>query len=143
NDIFRNGVRDDGAFMRAYGEPTTDAALLTLSSIGFIEGNTAEMVATIDAVVDELTPPTARTPGLLWRYPPTDSDGLPGGEGTFTLCSLWLVSVLALAGRTTEARDIFEGLCQHAGYLGLFSEELDPTTGMHLGNTPQAFTHIG
>ncbi|WP_169526979.1 glycoside hydrolase family 15 protein [Sciscionella marina] len=143
NDIFRNGVRDDGAFMRAYGEPTTDAALLTLSSIGFIEGNTAEMVATIDAVVDELTPPTARTPGLLWRYPPTDSDGLPGGEGTFTLCSLWLVSALALAGRTTEARDIFEGLCQHAGYLGLFSEELDPTTGMHLGNTPQAFTHIG
>lgn len=80
--------------------------------------------------------------GLVYRYRGAD-DGLPGEEGTFTICTLWLASAMAVCGRVAEAREVFERVLSYAGPLGLFSEEIDPRTGAALSNYPQAFTHIG
>jgi GH15 family glucan-1,4-alpha-glucosidase len=79
--------------------------------------------------------------GFVHRY--CTSDGLPGGEGSFTLCSLWLVDALALAGRLDDARALFERILGRANDLGLFSEEVASSTGELLGNYPQGFTHLG
>ncbi|MGH9193032.1 MAG: glycoside hydrolase family 15 protein, partial [Acidimicrobiales bacterium] len=91
---------------------------------------------TIDAIAAELG---AGGP-LLYRYPP-ERDGLPGSEGAFLPCSFWLVQALALTGRAPEATKRFEALLDHASPLGLYAEEVDPASGAHLGNYPQALTH--
>jgi hypothetical protein len=137
-----------GHFVRSYGEDAVDASLLMLPLVGFVDGSDPRMLATIDAVRAQLTPPGAIRPGLLYRYPPPRAgagtgDGLPGGEGAFTVCSFWLVETLILAGRAAEAADLYEGLVTLGGDLQLFAEQIDPATGEQLGNTPQAFTHIG
>lgn len=132
-----------GRYGRAYGEFGVDASLLMLPLVGFCAAADPGMTATLDAVRRELFPPGARQWGLLWRYPPSAGDGLAGGEGAFSICSFWLVEVLALVGRQEEAQDLFTGLVRLAGDLGLYGEELDPATGVQLGNLPQAFTHIG
>ncbi len=132
-----------GRFGRAYGEADLDASLLMLPVVGFIEGDDPLMTATIDAVERDLTPEGAVARGLLYRYRPEAGDGLPGREGAFAICGFWLVEALELAGRHEDAEAVFEGLCGLAGDLGLFAEEIDPVTGEQLGNTPQAFTHIG
>jgi len=81
--------------------------------------------------------------GFVFRYNTSETnDGLRGHEGTFTLCSFWLVDNLAMQGRVDEANALFQRLVSYAGRLGLFSEEIDPGSGMALGNYPQAFTHI-
>ena len=98
------------------------------------------MVATVDAVVDEL----GVGDGLLHRYDPQRlPDGLPGEEGAFLLCSFWLVDNLVGQGRVDEAGQMYEGLCDRANPLGLLAEEIDPSTGAFLGNYPQAFSHVG
>ena len=91
---------------------------------------------TIDAIAQRLG---AGGP-LVYRYPP-GQDGLPGIEGAFLPCSFWLVRALALTGRSAEAHELFNQLCTLASPLGLFAEEMDPATGRHLGNYPQALTH--
>lgn len=91
----------------------------------------------------DLTPQDAIAPGLLRRYRPQAGDGLPGQEGAFAICGFWLVEALALVGRHKDAQTVFEGLVRLGGDLGLFAEQIDPATGQQLGNTPQAFTHIG
>jgi alpha,alpha-trehalase len=96
------------------------------------------MLATLDAIERELTDPR----GLVFRYRGAD-DGLPGGEGTFLLCTFWLAHARALAGHLAHARDLFERAAAYANDVGLLSEEVDPTTGELLGNFPQAFSHIG
>lgn len=78
--------------------------------------------------------------GFVFRY--HAEDGLSGAEGTFTICTFWLVDNLAMQGRLVEARSLFERLLPYAGRLGLFSEEIDPQSNVSLGNYPQAFTHI-
>src|SRR5947199_6538644 len=78
--------------------------------------------------------------GFVYRY--YTDDGLHGDEGTFTICTFWLVDNLAMQGRVDEARSLFERLLTYAGRLGLFSEEIDGTNGAALGNYPQAYTHI-
>ena len=92
--------------------------------------------ATIDAITQQLS---AGGP-LLYRYPP-GQDGLPGTEGAFLPCSFWLVQALAVTGRVDEARERFAALCGLASRLGLYAEEMDLATHLHLGNYPQALTH--
>jgi GH15 family glucan-1,4-alpha-glucosidase len=96
----------------------------------------ARIRATIDTIGRELS---AGGP-LLYRYPP-DRDGLPGTEGAFLPCSFWLVQALARSGRSPEAAQLFDALLELTGPLGLYGEQLDPATGHHLGNFPQALTH--
>lgn len=126
-----------GAFQQAYDTPVLDASNLLLPIIGFVDARDERMLRTVDATRSGLT-----VNGLVYRYLGAD-DGLPGGEATFTYCTFWLVEVLAMQGRLEEAREILDGVLARASPLGLFAEELHPTTGEHLGNYPQGFPHIG
>jgi GH15 family glucan-1,4-alpha-glucosidase len=92
--------------------------------------------STLDRTLEGLT-----EKGLVYRY--KAYDGVAGGEGAFGLCTFWLVDALALSHRRDEANEIFEGMLRRANHLGLYSEQLDATTGAYLGNYPQAFTHLG
>jgi GH15 family glucan-1,4-alpha-glucosidase len=124
------------SYTRTYGSNDLDAALLILPLTGLEEPGSPRLAGTIDAVRLELS---AGFP-LLYRYPP-GKDGLPGTEGAFLPCSFWLVQALAATGRHQEATALFEALLQKGSPLGLFSEEMDPSSGMLLGNYPQALTH--
>jgi GH15 family glucan-1,4-alpha-glucosidase len=128
-------------FTQSYGSRELDAALLLIPRVGFLPPDDPRVVGTIDAVRAELAPDDF----LLRRYSAatTGVDGLPGGEGTFIVCSFWLVDALHLTGRTREARELFERLVGLANDVGLLSEEYDPVAGRQLGNFPQAFSHIG
>jgi GH15 family glucan-1,4-alpha-glucosidase len=96
------------------------------------------LVATVNAIADELT-----ENGFVLRYRTDETDdGMSGKEGTFLICSFWLVSALAIIGELQQARDLMEKLLQVASPLGLYAEEFDVTTGRHLGNFPQAFSHL-
>jgi GH15 family glucan-1,4-alpha-glucosidase len=130
---FNSGL---GAYSRTYGSTDLDAAVLVLPLIGIEPVGSRRVRGTIDAVRHSLG---AGGP-LLYRYPP-GTDGLPGDEGAFLPCSFWFVQALALTGDLPEARRRFEELVALANPLGLFSEEIDPTTGAFLGNHPQALTH--
>lgn len=124
------------SYTRGYGSGDLDAAALILPMLGLEAPDSPRTHATIDAIRAELG---AGGP-LLYRYPP-GRDGLPGTEGAFLPCSFWLVQALARSGRTVEAEDLFDALLRLANPLGLYGEEMDPTTGDHLGNYPQALTH--
>ncbi|MFD5228389.1 glycoside hydrolase family 15 protein [Streptomyces qaidamensis] len=127
-------------FTQSYGSRELDAALLLIPRVGFLPPDDPRVIGTIDAVREELT-----HGGFLRRYSTadTDVDGLPGGEGVFLVCSFWLADALYMTGRVKEARELFERLAGLANDVGLLSEEFDPVTGRHLGNFPQAFSHIG
>ncbi|MEJ3746372.1 glycoside hydrolase family 15 protein [Actinomycetes bacterium KLBMP 9797] len=124
------------AYTRSYGSKDLDAALLVLPLTGIDDIESLRVRGTIDAIRDELS---AGGP-LLYRYPP-GRDGLPGTEGAFLPCSFWLVQALARTGRCAEAIELFQALIERASPLGLYAEEMDPTTGAHLGNHPQTLTH--
>jgi len=126
-----------GAFKQSYEDERLDASNLLLSSMGFIAGDDPRMVSTIDATLDQLV-----VDGLCYRYLDAP-EGVSGNEGAFVLCTFWLINALALAGRHDEAREMFERMLRRASPLGLYAEEIDPSTGHHLGNYPQAFSHIG
>ncbi|WP_320780811.1 glycoside hydrolase family 15 protein [Streptomyces sp. CRN 30] len=130
-------------FTQYYGSRELDAALLFIPRVGFLPPDDPRVTGTIDAVSRELT-----RDGLVRRYSTTDSadgavDGLPGDEGTFLVCSFWLADALHMAGRTKEARELFERLMELTNDVGLLAEEYDPVAGRQLGNFPQAFSHIG
>jgi GH15 family glucan-1,4-alpha-glucosidase len=125
-----------GAFVRAYGRDDLDAAVLVLPLIGIAPPDSPRVRGTIAAIRSNLS---AGGP-LVYRYPP-GSDGLGGGEGAFLPCSFWLVQALAASGAIDEATENFAQLLDLAGPVGLFAEEVDPTTGTQLGNYPQALTH--
>src|SRR5581483_2141961 len=128
-----------GAFTQFYGSTTLDASNLLLPLVGFIPPDDPRMRSTVDRIMEHLTDEH----GFVYRYLTDDTDdGLNGEEGTFSMCTFWLVDNLALQGRVDEARSLFERLLSHAGPLGLFSEEIEPRSGAALGNYPQAFTHI-
>ncbi len=136
-DILANGYNTQiGSFTQYYGGVTLDASCLLLPMVGFIPPNDPRMRSTVDCVMDQLTDEHS----FVYRY--KTEDGLAGNEGTFTLCSFWLVDNLAMQGRVDEASSLFDRLVSYAGRLGLFSEEIDTATGLALGNYPQAFTHI-
>ncbi len=136
-DILTNGYNTQvGAFTQYYGSTTLDASSLLLPLVGFIPPSDPRMRSTVDRICELLTDDR----GFVFRY--NAEDGLQGHEGTFTLCSFWLVDNLAMQGRVDEARSLFERLLSYAGRLGLFSEEIEAEHGYALGNYPQAFTHI-
>jgi GH15 family glucan-1,4-alpha-glucosidase len=130
-----------GAFAQAFDSDELDAAALLMPLYGFLDATDARMKATIDAIADELT-----EDGLVLRYFASEglnADGLSGEEGTFVICSFWLVACLALAGEIERARALFDRLAGYANDLGLLGEEIDAATGEQIGNFPQAFSHIG
>jgi GH15 family glucan-1,4-alpha-glucosidase len=124
------------AYTATYGSSDLDAAVLVLPLVGIEGGSSARVTATVDTIRRELS---AGGP-LLYRYPP-GTDGIQGGEGAFLPCSFWLVEALVAIGRRNEALALLEELLALAEPLGLFGEEMDPATGEHLGNYPQALTH--
>ena len=138
-DICDNAVSDRGFFTQAYGSEELDASLLVLPLVGFLPSDDERIRATVFAVADEL----ADGP-FVYRYRTTSTDDGIGGEpeGTFTVCSFWLVSALVEIGELDRARTQCEKLIGTASGLGLFGEEIDPTTARHLGNFPQALTHL-
>ena len=127
---------DLGTYTRSYGSQDLDAALLVLPLIGLEGPHSTRVLGTVESIRDQLS---AGGP-LVYRYPP-GRDGLPGTEGAFLPCSFWLVQALACTGRRGEAVEMFEQMLNRASPLGLYAEEMDPTTGEHLGNYPQALTH--
>jgi GH15 family glucan-1,4-alpha-glucosidase len=123
-------------YTRRYGSTDLDAALLILPLLGIEDVDSPRVRSTIDAIRNELS---AGGP-LVYRYPP-GRDGLPGTEGAFLPCSFWLVQALARTGRHPEAVELFQALLSQANPLGLYAEEMNPSTGAHLGNFPQTLTH--
>lgn len=124
------------AFTQAFDSNDLDAAALLIPLVGFLPPTDERVLSTIDAIERELL-----KGGLVLRY--RSNDGLSGDEGTFVICSFWLVNALARAGRRDRAEQLFEHVVGFANELGLLAEEIDPDTGELLGNFPQAFSHIG
>lgn len=128
-------------FTQFYGSQGLDAALLLIPRVGFLPPTDPRVLGTIDAIQRELC-----VDGFVLRYQPQNDDnvdGLPGQEGAFLACTFWLVDALHTAGRTGEARQLFERLLRLRNDVGLLAEEYDPVSGRHLGNTPQAFSLVG
>src|SRR3954453_5341304 len=137
-DIFEHGVDARGALRQHYDTDALDASNLLAAVFGFLADDDPRLRATVLAIADELT-----ENGYVLRYRTEETDdGLSGREGTFLICSFWLVSALAVIGELQRARDLMERLLHNASSLGLFAEELDATTGRPLGNFPQAFSHL-
>ncbi|MFP3913621.1 MAG: glycoside hydrolase family 15 protein, partial [Actinomycetota bacterium] len=126
-----------GAFTQSFGSDVLDASALVIPIVGFLPAHDKRVLSTIEAVEAHLMGPS----GLVHRY--RSDDGLAGEEGAFVLCSFWLAHALALAGRVVRAREVFDITVGYANDVGLLAEEIDPATGAHLGNFPQAFSHIG
>jgi GH15 family glucan-1,4-alpha-glucosidase len=137
-DVCANGIDDKGRFTQSYGSDELDASLLLLPLVRFLPPDDPRLMNTVFAIADELT-----VDGMVLRYrTETTDDGLDQPEGSFTTCSFWLVSALAEIGEVRRAEQLCERLLAAASPLGLYAEELDPVSGRHLGNFPQALTHL-
>src|SRR3954454_20044876 len=137
-DILEHGVDKRGVLRQHYATDSLDASVLLAAVFGFLDNDDERLRATVDAIATELT-----DGGFVLRYRTDETDdGLSGKEGTFLICSFWLVSALAVVGEVQRARDLFERLLREASPLGLYAEEFDAETGRHLGNFPQAFSHL-
>jgi GH15 family glucan-1,4-alpha-glucosidase len=130
--------RERKTFTQYYGSKELDSAVLMIPLVGFLPGDDERVSGTLDALMNELG-----HDGFLSRYSTAQTDdGLSGSEGQFLACSFWLVSALAMNGRTEQARALFERLLAIANDLGLYSEEYDVPHKRLVGNFPQAFTHL-
>jgi alpha,alpha-trehalase len=137
-DICDNALDERGVFTQHYETDALDASVLLMVLTRFLPPEDERIKKTVLAIADELT-----QDGLVLRYRTDETDdGLAGEEGTFTICSFWLVAALVEIGETARGRDLCEKLLAHASPLGLYAEEIDPQSGRHLGNFPQAFTHL-
>jgi GH15 family glucan-1,4-alpha-glucosidase len=137
-EIMAKGVDDRGRFRQAYENDELDASLLLIPIMGFLPPDDPHVRTTVLAIADELT-----EDGLVLRYKVDSTDtGFEGKEGTFTICSWWLVTALAMIGELDRARVLCNRLLSFAGPLDLYAEEIDASSGEHLGNFPQAFTHL-
>jgi GH15 family glucan-1,4-alpha-glucosidase len=137
-DILDKGVDARGVLTQRYGDDALDASLLLAVLTRFLPPEDPRIRATVMAIADELT-----EDGLVLRYRVEETDdGLSGEEGTFTICSFWLVSALVEIGEIHRARHLCERLLSFASPLHLYAEEIEARTGRHLGNFPQAFTHL-
>jgi GH15 family glucan-1,4-alpha-glucosidase len=137
-DICAHGLDDRGVFVQHYDTNALDASLLLMPLVRFLPPTDPRVRATVLAIAEELT-----ENGLVLRYRVQETDdGFASDEGTFTICSFWLVSALAEIGELARARGLCEKLLSHASPLALYAEQIDAATGRHLGNFPQAFTHL-
>jgi alpha,alpha-trehalase len=137
-DILAHGVTSDGVLRQHYETDALDASNLLAAIFGFLPGDDERMRATVLAIAEDLT-----EDGFVLRYRTDETDdGMSGKEGSFLICSFWLVSALAVIGEYQRARDLMEKLLSVASPLGLYAEEFDTSTGRHLGNFPQAFSHL-
>lgn len=122
--------REIGAFTQAFGSKTLDASALVIPRVGFLPPTDPRVRSTVKRIEEHLS-----KEGLVYRY--RTPDGLAGGEGTFTLCTFWLVDALALGGEFDQAQALFERTLGYTNDLGLLAEEIDASTGDQLGNFPQ------
>jgi GH15 family glucan-1,4-alpha-glucosidase len=137
-DVCEHAVDDRGVFVQHYDTDALDAALLLMPLLRFLPPSDERIRKTVFTIADELT-----DHGLVLRYRTDETDdGLSGKEGTFLICSFWLVSAYCELGEIERARNLCERVLGYASPLGLYAEEVDPNTGRHLGNFPQAFTHL-
>jgi GH15 family glucan-1,4-alpha-glucosidase len=137
-DILKKGVDGRGVLRQHYETDALDASTLLAAIFDFLPGDDERLRASVLAIAEELT-----EDGFVLRYKTDETDdGLSGKEGTFLICSFWLVSALAIIGEMQRARDLMERLLRIASPLGLYAEEFDAGTGRHLGNFPQAFSHL-
>jgi len=137
-DVCAHGTDDRGVFCQYYGTTVLDASALLIPLVGFLPPDDERVRATVLAIADELTEDELV---LRYRVEETD-DGFSGEEGSFTICSFWLVSALTEIGEVDRARALCEKLLSYATPLFLYAEEIDPHSGRHLGNFPQAFSHL-
>jgi GH15 family glucan-1,4-alpha-glucosidase len=138
DEILERGVDSRGVFRQHYETDALDASNLLVPLVRFLPPDDERVIATVCAIRDELT-----EHGLVLRYRTEETDdGLHGEEGTFLLCSFLLVSALSEIGKNREAEHLCERLLSYASPLGLYAEELEASSGRHLGNYPQAFTHL-
>ena len=138
DDILAHGVDSRGVLTQYYGSTALDASLLLAPLVRFLPPDDPRIRDTVMAIRNELT-----VDGLVLRYKVEETDdGFTGEEGTFTICSFWLVSALCEIGEFPKARKLCAKLLSFAGALQLYGEEIDPHSGHHLGNFPQAFTHL-
>jgi GH15 family glucan-1,4-alpha-glucosidase len=136
-DILEHGVRD-GVLRQHYDTDALDASTLLAALFGFLPGDDERLRKSVEAIADDLS-----EDGFVLRYRTGETDdGLSGKEGSFLICSFWLVSALAVIGDQQRATDLMEKLLAVASPLGLYAEEYDTPTGRHLGNFPQAFSHL-
>ena len=137
-DVLAHGVSDRGVLRQHYETDALDASTLLAGSVNFLAHDDERLRNTVLTIAEELT-----ENGFVLRYRTDETDdGLSGKEGTFLICSFWLVSAFAIVGELQRARDLMERLLRIASPLGLYAEEFDPNTGRHLGNFPQAFSHL-
>jgi GH15 family glucan-1,4-alpha-glucosidase len=137
-DVCEHAVDSRGVFVQHYETDALDASVLLMPLVHFLPATDERLRNTVLTIQDELT-----EDGLVLRYRPEETgDGLHGREGTFLICSFWLVAALVMIDELTRARDLCERVLGHASPLGLYAEEVDPKSGRHLGNFPQAFTHL-
>jgi GH15 family glucan-1,4-alpha-glucosidase len=137
-DVLERGVDERGVFVQHYDTTELDASALLIPLVRFLPADDERVVATVNAIAEELT-----ENGMVLRYrTETTDDGLSGAEGTFAICSFWLVSALAEIGDSKAARELCERMLSYASPLLLYAEEIDARSGRHLGNFPQAFTHL-
>ena len=137
-DILARGVSDRGVLRQHYDTDALDASTLLAAIFGFLPRDDDRLHKTVLAIAEELT-----EHGFVLRYRTDETDdGLAGKEGTFLICSFWLVSALSIVGEEQRARDLMERLLRIASPLGLYAEEYETETARHLGNFPQAFSHL-
>jgi GH15 family glucan-1,4-alpha-glucosidase len=137
-DILEHGVDKRGVLCQHYATESLDASTLLAAIFGFLPGNDKVLRASVLAIADELT-----ENGFVLRYKTGETDdGLSGKEGTFVICSFWLVSALAIIGEMPRARDLMQRLVKIASPLELYAEEFDAESSRHMGNFPQAFSHL-
>jgi GH15 family glucan-1,4-alpha-glucosidase len=136
--VLTKGVSDRGVLRQHYATDSLDASTLLAATFKFLPPDDERLHATVLTIADELT-----EDGFVLRYRTDETDdGLSGKEGTFLICSFWLVGALATIGERQRAIDMMERLLRIASPLGLYAEEFDAGTGRHLGNFPQAFSHL-
>jgi GH15 family glucan-1,4-alpha-glucosidase len=137
-DILEHGVTDKGVLRQHYDTDALDASTLLAAVLGFLPPDDPRLKATVNAIAEDLT-----ERGFVLRYRTGETDdGMSGKEGTFIICSFWLVSALAVVGELERARNLMDRLLRVASPLGLYAEEFDAETARHLGNFPQAFSHL-